>query len=384
VLPMTDAAVAALCGSRTRERVRVDAYLGDALVAEGLDVESVSLTWDATRQVQCQGTIKVADPDGTLAPWVLGDVLAPGARLQVTYCCEDGSTLPRALLVVTKAAPESGWRAYRLRDGTARWVPTGGTVTLSVDDTMALVVRDKLQAPLSPATPTCVSEVRRLLTRIVPVVNETSNTVTVASGTVYERERADAVDDLLAHAGLERRTDGAGVVHLIDPKSAGPVWALGAGDGGATVRVDREMSLDDVVNSVVAASSATGQEEIVGRAYLREGVGRWGGPLGNHTRFYASPLISTLIGAEAAARTRLGALTRGRSTLITVECLPHPGLEIWDTVTVPIPDPYGALESVDAVVQTVSLTVDRSGPAVSTLTATAPTDVLTEIMRWRR
>lgn len=108
MLPMTDAAVAALCGSRTRERVRVDAYLGDALVAEGLDVESVSLTWDATRQVQCQGTIKVVDPDGTLTPWVLGDVLAPGARLQVTYCCEDGSTLPRALLVVTKAAPESG------------------------------------------------------------------------------------------------------------------------------------------------------------------------------------------------------------------------------------------------------------------------------------
>lgn len=384
MLPMTDAAVAALCGSRTRERVRVDAYLGDALVAEGLDVESVSLTWDATRQVQCQGTIKIADPCGSLAPWVLGDVLAPGARLQVTYCCEDGSTLPRALLVVTKASPEGGWRAYRLRDGTARWVPTGGTVALSVDDTTTLVVRDKLQAPLSPATPTCVGEVRRLLSGIVPVVDETSSTATVASGTVYERERADAVDDLLSHAGLERRTDGAGVMHLIDPKSAGPVWVLGAGDGGATVRVDREMSLDDVVNAVVASSSATGQEEIVGRAYLREGVGRWGGPLGNCTRFYASPLIGSVLGAEAAARTRLGSLTRGRSTLITVECLPHPGLEIWDTVTIPIPDPYGALRSVDALVQTVSLTVDRSGPAVSTLTATAPTDVLAGIMRWRR
>lgn len=384
MLPMTDAAVAALTGSRTRERVRVDAYLGDVLVAAGLDVESVSLTWDATRQVQCQGTIKVADPCGSLAPWVLGDVLAPGARLQVTYCCEDGSTLPRALLVVTKASPEGGWRTYRLRDGAVRWVPTGGTVALSVDDTTTLVVRDKLQAPASPATATCVGEVRRLLGGIVPVVDETSSSTTVASGTVYERERADAVDDLLAHAGLERRTDGAGVMHLIDPKSAGPVWALGAGEGGATVRVDREMSLDDVVNAVVASSSATGQEEIVGRAYLGEGVGRWGGPLGNHTRFYASPLISTVAGARAAARTRLDSLTQGRSTLITVECLPHPGLEIWDTVTIPIPDPAGSLKTVDALVQTVSLTVDRSGPATSTLTATASAEALAGIMRWRR
>ena len=115
MLPMTDAAVAALCGSRTRERVRVDAYLGDALVAEGLDVESVSLTWDATRQVQCQGTIKVVDPDGTLTLWVLGDVLAPGARLQVTYCCEDGSTRFQSLRLVQDSIGNFSYMLFHRR-----------------------------------------------------------------------------------------------------------------------------------------------------------------------------------------------------------------------------------------------------------------------------
>ena len=386
MLPMTDTAVASLTGSRTRERARVDVYLGDTLVASGLDVESVSLTWDATRQVQCQGTVRITDPDGSLAPWVLGDALAPGARLQITWVCEDGSTIPRALVVVTKASPsEAGWAAYELQDGTSWWLPTGGSVTLDVEDLTAVAVADKLQAPGSPSTSTCVSEVRRLLGGIIAVVDETASTTAVAAGTVYERERMDAVDDLVSHAGLERRMDGAGVMHLIDPASRAPVWQIGAGSGGAMVSLGRSMTLDGVINSVVASSSATdGGEEFVGRAYRRDGPARWDGPLGNRTAFYSSPLLKNQAQASAAARTRLESIVRASdATTLKIEALPHPGLELWDRVTVPVPDPDGVLRGVEAVVQELTLTVDRMGVAPTMLTCTASAADLVGVMRGR-
>ena len=102
MLAMTDAARQSITGTRSRESVQVDAYLGDDLVRAGLRVESWSLTWDAGRAVQCSGTIKIIDEDGTLQPWVLGDTLGPGARLRLTWIAEDGSRIPRAVLVVTK------------------------------------------------------------------------------------------------------------------------------------------------------------------------------------------------------------------------------------------------------------------------------------------
>ena len=384
---MTDDAIASLTGSRSHERAKVDAYLGDTLVAADLDVDSVSLNWDATRQVQCQGSVLVADPEGALAPWVLGDTLAPGARLQITWICEDGSTLPRALMVVTKASPGyTGWAPYELQDGVWWWMPQGGTITLEVEDLTSVAIADKLQAPGAPSTSTCVSEVRRLLGGIIPVVDETGSKTTVAASTVYERERMDAVDDLVAHAGLQRRLDGAGVMHLINHAVRPSVWRVDAGHNGALVKVTRSMSLDRVFNSVVASSSATSEgEEFVGRAYRNGGPARWNGPLGNRTQFYSSPLLKNKAQAEAAARTRLDNLIReSDATSLDIETLPHPGLELWDRITVPVPDPDGNLRGVDAVVQKIGVAIDRLGVAPTTLTCVASSSDLVAVMRGRR
>ena len=384
---MTDAAIASLTGSRSDERAKVDVYLGDELVVADLDVESVNLDWDATRQVQCQGTVVVPDPEGTMAPWVLGDALAPGARLQITWVCEDGSTIPRALMVVTKTSPSyTGWAPYELQDGTWWWMPTGGTITLEVEDLTSVAIADKLQAPGAPSTSTCVSEVRRLLGGTIPVVDETGSKTTVAAGTVYERERMDAVDDLVAHAGLQRRLDGAGVMHLIDPATRPSVWRVDAGHNGALVRMTRSMSLDRIFNSVVASSSSTSEgEEFVGRAYRNSGVARWNGPLGNRTQFYSSPLLKNKAQAEAAARTRLDNLIRDSdATALDIQALPHPGLELWDRITVPVPNPDGVLRGVETVVQKIGVSLDRMGPAPTTLTCVASTADLVAVMRGRQ
>ena len=369
MLPMTDAARQSITGTRSRESVQVDAYLGDDLVRAGLRVESWSLTWDASRAVQCSGTIKIIDEDGTLQPWVLGDVLGPGARLRLTWIAEDGSRIPRAVVVVTKPEPEQFWQLTRA-GGVERWLTTGGVITCAVEDTSILLQRDKLQAKTpGDERSDVVKETRRLLAGTVPLVDDSKNLTLpkVTAGTIYEKERLDAIDDLLSHGGLARRTDGEGTMHLIDPKKGAdvPVWKIQGGDFmAALVSLSRSMDLGTVYNSVVATSQG-GKGEYVGRAYLDRGVAKWGGQLGNSTEFYSSPLIDSTLAAERAAATRLASQTGPKTTRLKVQCLPHPGLELYDWVTVAVPTRSG--KAIDVTGQVMSLTL--GGDAMGGVTA---------------
>ena len=381
MLPMTSDALASLDGTRVRERIKVDAYLGDRLTRKDLTVASWSLSWDATRKVQCSGTVTVADPDGELSPWEIGDVLGPGSRLQATWVCEDGSLVPRAMLVITQPEPETAWRIYH-GGGTERWVPSGGVVTCTVEDTSLLAVRDQLQAAQSAQHGTVIAEVKRLLSGIIPVVTTLDDNVQVSSDTVYEKDRLDAVDDLLEHASLLRRIDGSGVIHLIESRdNTAPVWDVRGGDRGALVSMARTMKLDDYVSSVVATSSGGQQDEYVGRAYLTTGVSRWGGPIGNHTEFYSSPLITSQGAAESAAQTRLKTLTSDRSVELDVTCVPHPGLELHDRVSVMVPTLSGKSASITGRVTGFTLGGDSNGLNSMTMTVTCSRDTLAEIIR---
>lgn len=381
MLPMTDAAVAALDGSRVRERVIVDAYLGDDLVQSDLPVDSWSLTWDATRPVQCSGTIRVTDPDGAMSPWALGDTLAPGARLQVTWVCEDGSRVPRALLVISQSTPESAWRIHH-GGRVDRWVPDGGHVTCQVEDIMLLAQRDRLQAKQPAVEAKVISEVRRLLDRIVPVVDDSGGDETnVATQTVYERERLDAVDDLLEHAFLARRTDGSGVVHVIDPEQGDPVWDIAGGDRGALVTLGRSMDIKDITNSVVASSSGGSATEYVGRAYVTSGVDRWGGPLGNCTEFYSSPLITSQRAATQSATTRLSRITSERETELSISCAPHPGIELHDRVRVLVPTRGGDAVPVTGTVTSYTVGGDRAGLNAAQTTVVVRRSDLADVIR---
>ena len=159
-------------------------------------------------------------------------------------------------------------------------------------------------------------------------------------------------------------------MHIIDPKKGAdsPVWRIQGGDFmAALVSLSRSMDLGTAYNSVVATSQG-GQGEHIGRAYLDHGVSRWGGPLGNATEFYSSPLIDSTTAAERAAATRLAEQTGPKTTRLKVQCLPHPGLEIYDWVTVAVPTRSGRAIDVTGQVRSMSLGGDaQSGVAASTL-----------------
>ncbi|QQO78166.1 hypothetical protein [Actinomyces sp. HMT897] len=379
---MTEWALASLTGSRTGESVRVTARVG-SVVVDVTEVGGVSTWWleaDASRAVQTQGGMTVADPDGVLTPYLPGDPLAPGGRIQIAVVMGDGSQVPRATMVITESIPMDSWRQ---RQGV--WQRTGSTVSLSLSDLAVLLQRDRFQTPWSRAGASALTEVQRMCAGIVNTITDTTSSAGVPADFVAERERLDAIDDLLHHAGLDRRLDGAGVLHILDPtRSRIPVWEVSGGDGQALVEVSRSMSLVDVVNAVVATSSATGganHTELVGRAYLEDGVERWDGPLGNCTEFYASPLITTQEQAQKAARTRLDNLTTNATTSVNLTTLPHPGIELHDTVRVQFPSASRPL-TLTGTVTRWRLEADEKGMKPMTMTLTLPRREMLR-MKWR-
>lgn len=107
--PALDAEVA---GTTSGDVLEVNAWRGGVLTEQALAISGWSLSWDATRQVQGQGTFTVADPDGRLAPWGLADALGPGgSRLQVTWVSGlSGIRVPLGWWRIRRADPAETWR----------------------------------------------------------------------------------------------------------------------------------------------------------------------------------------------------------------------------------------------------------------------------------
>lgn len=116
-------------GTTSGDVLEVNAWRGSALLASSLDVTGWSLGWDATRQVQGQGSFTIPDPEGRLAPWSLSDPLAPGgSRLQVTWVSGlTGLRIPLGWWRIRKATPTESWRLVPTSTPTATVQPVAHT-----------------------------------------------------------------------------------------------------------------------------------------------------------------------------------------------------------------------------------------------------------------
>lgn len=329
-----DAFDAEVAGTTSGDRLEVHAWRGGQLVAGGLDVSAWSVDWDADRQVQGQGTWVVADPDGALAPWGMGDALGPGgSRLQVTWVSGlSGTRVPLGWWRVRQALPAESWRVHA-RDGVVRLVPGGGSVTVRADEETATIGLDRLDAEVV-RTGTCLAEIRRLLADICAVTVDPAVTdKAVPGGLVYGDSRADAVDDLLTVLDATHRMGGDGSLQVVPAAGVGPVWTIAGGEQGAQVDLTRALSDEGVYNGVVSSAETADHLPLVGRAYVTGGPLAWGGPFGRVPLFHRSPATSQG-GVESDARTLLASRQAAGEVDLDVTCLTHPGVQPGDRVTV--------------------------------------------------
>ena len=363
----------ALSSSRPADTITVWAWYNGALaIPEPLDVNSWALSYDTTRQVQTL-ELTVADPDGSQTPWLPNDPLGvAGSRLQVFYNVGGAASIAYDWFRITEPQPAQKWRSYLVTDqgvqpvdspqvpGMSRlYVSEGSPITLRADSLARNIANAKFLTPQSPpksGSPTVVSEVKRLLADIMPVT-VASGVVdhSVPSSLVYSDDRLNAVQDLCKRIGCDYRTTGAGTLEIYPIANLGPVWTLAPGVEGFEIDVLHEMKLDGLYNTFVVDGSA-GQNAVRGYATIESGPLAPSGPHGSYPTFYSSQMIKATDEANAYAAQMRDTQLRGMTVSLTATCLPHPGLQQgdWITVQCPAPIPNG-LATFPARIRTLDL-----------------------------
>jgi len=166
----------------------------------------------------------------------------------------------------------------------------------------------------------------------------------VNTSLVYQQDRLNAVQDLCKRINADYRFNGNKQLEIYPLTPQTPVWTIQGGPEGVLVTVDRSMDLNGLYNQFIADGTATvnvnGQDQQVpirGVAQISEGPLRWGGPHGKYPQFYQSNLLTTQADCEAYAQTMMTTQLVGLSVDLKITCLPHPGLQQGDWVTVIAP-----------------------------------------------
>lgn len=375
---MSEAALSALTGSRSGERLICHIWYDGAVVAPDVDISDWRIESDGSRQVRTRVSLTATDPDGMLAPWGVDDPLGVGgARAQLIYALTATETVDLGWYRITTSDPAENWTLRRITDPATGeeksqvWVSGGAQIPVGADDLTALAVADRLLAAESPgAGSTVLSEVRRLLSGIMPVTVAAEVTDrAVATSTVFERERMDAVEDLLAMISCTHRMTGDGQLEVYPTAPGTPVWEVAGGDDGVMVSLRRSQSADGLYNAAVSEGATPDGRQLIGRAFETTGPLRWEGPHWRRPVFHAATgILTTQAAVDADATSILAGSLRGRTVDLSITCLPHPGLQSGDVVTVASPTVTGAAIALTGVVRKTGLRGSAAGVSPMTMT----------------
>lgn len=366
----------ALAGSRPADELVVWAWRdGDLVVPDALQVIDWSLSDEAGESVKVNQklSLTVADPDGSLGAWRLGDPLGvAGTRLQVIYrvggsgavnlgwfrvvgnapdVVVDSRVLPEYGLVV----PDSVVAPHERR----RYV-TAGVVKLDAVDLTVDPDRDRFESPESPPLgTTVVAEARRLVSRYFPVVVDPGVVdMPISSRTVWDRERLEAFQDALSRVSARYRMGGDGECHIY-PVAGPVVWRVEPGE--SLVSVGRQQSIEGLYNRwVVEGKDEVTGDPVVASASIETGSLRYGGPHGRAPFFYTSEMITSAEQARDYARELRGKFLDSLAVELVVETVPRPELQAGDRVEVGCPVAAGHVVYFPGTIRSVS----RSGSPV--------------------
>jgi hypothetical protein len=339
-----------VAGSRTGDLLVASLWRGNELILQEVPLEGWSLSWDADRQIQGQGTFQVADTDGTLAPWVNSDRLgAWGSRLELTWVSGTSGT----------RIPMEGWRIRRTDVPSTPIRITGDGVLVALPpsllqvraDHAALIAVDfdRLDGEGAPQRPTVLAEVRRLVgarcaVTTAPGVEDSR----APRGLTYQESRLDAIDDLLDVIGAAYRVTASGGMEIVPRSGTATALVLAPGDDGVLIDLRRSVSDEGLYNAGVSNGEDATGAPLIGRWNLTEGPYAVSGPGGRRPVFHQSVSKSNsglVADARAAVESCLDA-----EVVFRVECLFDPRVQVHDLVTVRVPMPSGPADLTGRVV----------------------------------
>ncbi|QXJ19605.1 DUF5047 domain-containing protein [Actinomadura graeca] len=205
---------------------------------------------------------------------------------------------------------------------------------------MLALINEGLPEPARPA-PYNRDEWNALPATVVPV------------GTVFDSDRLAALDQLATSLGVECFPDRRGIWRFRPAAQSGPpAWRADAGPDGVLIQAHQGVKRDQVYNLIVARGEATGSDAppVQGQAAITSPTSpvRVNGPFGVRTRFYSSPLLTTVQQCQAAARTLLARYSVA-DTIVDATTVPNPALDPGDAVQVAGTSRIARTFTVDAV-----------------------------------
>lgn len=394
---MIDEATArALDGSRT-DSLTVWAWRAGALVLpEPLQVLSWSFADDAGDSVKVgqKLSLTVADPDGSLGAWKFDDPLGVGGtRLQVVYRVGGAGAINYGWFRIVDNEPSEAvdWRKvaeYGLDEPDSVHEPhtrhrpvVTSVVKLEAVDLTDDVDRDIFEAPESPAPgATVLSEFVRLMGGHFPVIVDPGITdIPVPPKTVFDKNRLEDGQDLLARVNARYRMGGDGECHVY-PRDSAPVLRLEP--GRALVAVTRKQSISGLFNRwIVDGKSSTDSAPIRAVVSLTSGPLRYGGPHGKVPDTYSSETITSYEGALAYAEQMRDQFLGSLAVKLSVTTSPRPELQSGDRIEVGYPITAGHVVYIPGGITGVNRSGDTTpGPTVMTVSCSY-SDVVTALSR---
>lgn len=341
-----------VAGSTQGDQFQASVWRGGSLLVPSLGIQSCTLGWDVSRDVQGQMTLTVSDPDGTLSPWGMGDPLGPGGSLLSLAWLSgiSGARVTYGQWRIRKAAPAERWLVYGSSRGPIR-VSSGATVTIQADEAvMASASICRMDGDTIPAGATVYAELQRILRDYGPVdLTLAPPDKTIPAAYVYPDSRTAAVGDLLDMIDAVNRSGPDGSVQVVPMTGVGSVWTIQGGAGGALVDLTRALSDGATYNAVTSKGTATDGTPLIGRAVLTGGPLAWGGPFGKVPYFHQA-IATTQSGVSQDAATLLAQQTTTGTIDLPVACLAHPGIQPHDLVTLVAPTVAGDIPLIGRVV----------------------------------
>ena len=373
----------ALEGSRPADTLTVWAWRDGVLVVpEPLQVLDWSTVDTAGESVKINQTfsLTIADPDGSLGAWLFDDPLGvAGTQLQVLYNVGGAGTLNFGWFHLTDNQPEESvdWRVvdeygYDEPDSDLpphkRKIPViTATVRLDAADLTLGPDRDKLEAPQSPlAGATAISEWTRLTQDYFPtVVDPGVVDVAVSRLLIFDQERLEAGQDLLARISARYRMGGDGECHIY-PRSTAVAWRVQPGN--ALIQVSRKQSIDGLYNKwIVEGKDQADGKPVRAEITIDTGPLRYGGPHGKSQFSYSSEMIVTREQAHAYALELRSKFLASLAVELNVTTAPRPELQAGDRIEVGYPVAAGHVAYFPGQI----ISIRRSGnplPGPTTLT----------------
>ena len=306
----------------------VESWLGSEYLGV-VPVEDGSVSWDTSQQVQ--GALSLTVPR---VGAVEGEDWRDWDPTDPTHPLACFGQVLRVSLTIGSLISGAWWTVPLGRFLVTTVEPGPSTVRVTGKSLLQSLEEDRLTEPMAPdPAGSMASELRRLIGSRMGLIIDPALRDYPCPSMTWGESRIDAVYEIARAWPAVVREGGDGILYLSPPTpdpTSRPELRLSDGAEGTVVGVAASVSRDKIYNRVVTRGQESSDEGSPSFQYVADqltGPMRVDGPYGVVTRFFSSPLITSVAQAKSTAEAMLADAVR-KKVKVPVEHAPDPRIHL--------------------------------------------------------